>query len=252
MKISIVTITYNSAKTLPDTLRSISEQTYPDIEHILIDGASTDETLSIIESYAASRDHVHYISEKDKGIYEAINKGIRRATGDVIGILNSDDVLANANVLATIAKVFTETDADVTYGDLTYFNEKGVVRYWKSNAFQPRHLKYGWMPAHPTFYCKRSVYEAVGLYDESFRISSDYDFMLRVLKRPYKVVYIPEILVNMRLGGVSNHNLRAMLSKSREDIYALQKNQVGCGWWTILVKNTRKIHQFVRRCSISR
>lgn len=245
--VSIITVTYNSASTLPSTLHSVEAQNYADIEHIIIDGASTDGTLSIIQAYAQGKSYVRYVSEKDTGIYNAINNGVSLATGDVIGILNSDDVLASPDTIATIVKTFSDTNAQVVYGDLVYCNASGsVVRYWRSNAFRRSSLKFGWMPAHPTFYCLHSVYDEVGKYDETFRISADYDFMLRVLLRSYHITYIPAILIRMGIGGVSNRNCRAMLLKSGEDIRVLHKNHVGAGVMTVLLKNIRKIYQFLR------
>lgn len=247
MRVSIITVTYNSAVTLPNTLRSVSEQTYRDIEHIIVDGASTDGTQAIIESYVRSRPNVRYISEKDTGIYNAINKGIWLATGDIIGVLNSDDVFAASDTVATIARTFSEKGAEVVYGDLVYCkSDNTVVRYWKSNAFERSKLRFGWMPAHPTFYCMKNVYEQVGLYDETFRISADYDFMLRVLMKPYRVCYIPKVLIRMGIGGASNRDCRAMMSKSCEDVRALHKNHIGAGILTVFVKNIRKIYQFIR------
>lgn len=247
MRVSIITVTYNSAITLPDTLRSVSEQTYRDLEHIIVDGASTDGTQAIIESYVRSQPNVRYISEKDTGIYNAINKGIWLATGDIIGVLNSDDVFAASDTVATIARTFSEKSAEVVYGDLVYCNsDNTIVRYWKSNDFERSKLRFGWMPAHPTFYCMKNIYEQVGLYDETFRISADYDFMLRVLVKPYCVCYIPKVLIRMGIGGASNRDCRAMMSKSREDVRALHKNHIGAGILTVFVKNIRKIYQFMR------
>ena len=246
--VSIITITYNSASTLRDSLRSVEAQNYEDIEHIIIDGASTDGTQAIIQAYARDRQQVHYVSEKDTGIYNAINKGLRLATGDIIGILNSDDVLASPDTIATIVHRFSHDDAQVVYGDLVYCNTMGaVVRHWRSNTFRRSSLKFGWMPAHPTFYCLRSVYEQIGQYDETFAISADYDFMLRVLLKPYRIVYIPKILVRMGMGGVSNRGIRALLSKSNEYIRILRKNHVGVSLLTVFLKNIRKTHQFFRR-----
>ncbi len=247
MRVSVITVTYNSASTLQNTLHSVEAQNYEDIEHIIIDGASTDGTLPIIQAYAQRRKNVHFVSEKDTGIYNAINKGVGLATGDAIGILNSDDVLASPDTITTIVKAFSDSNAQVVYGDLVYCNAVGsVVRYWRSNSFRRSSLKFGWMPAHPTFYCLRSVYTEVGKYDETFRISADYDFMMRVLMRPYRVVYVPKIFVRMSMGGASNRNCRAMLSKSSEDLRVLHKNHVGAGVITVFLKNIRKIYQFLR------
>ena len=247
MRVSIITVTFNSARTLPDTLQSVLSQDYTDIEHILVDGASTDGTQDIIREYAQQHPSVHYLSEKDSGIYNAINKGLTLATGDIVGILNSDDVLADTNTISTIVKAFTDTHAQVVYGNLIYYNPltNKVIRHWRSNDFHRSSLSFGWMPAHPTFYCTHEVYKQVGGYDESFRISADYDFMLRVLMRNYHTYYVPTNLIRMSIGGASNRNCRAMATKSSEDLRVLRKNHVGWGVLTVFFKNIRKIRQFL-------
>ena len=247
MKISIITITFNSAKSLKRALESVQSQTYTDIEHIIVDGASTDGTKALIETYAKAHKNVRWVSEKDKGIYDALNKGIRMATGDVIGFLHSDDVLYSADSLGQIATAFEDKDVDVVYGDLQYCHGEKVVRRWKSNDFNPRALKYGWMPPHPTVYVRREVYQQVGEYDEWFRISADYDMMLRIFKAGYKSHYIPEVLVSMEIGGASNKNTKARLSKTQEDYIVLKKNHVGAGYLTVACKQLRKLRQFLRK-----
>lgn len=255
MKISIITITYNSAKTLPNTLQSVLSQTYPHIEHIIVDGASTDGTQELIETYAKEvqkgKDEctreVRWVSEKDSGIYNAINKGIQMATGDVIGFVHSDDMLFSSDSIGHIANAFSSSNVDVVYGDLQYCKGDKVVRRWKSNAYCQRALKYGWMPPHPTVYCKREVYEKVGLYDEWFHISADYDMMLRIFRAGYQSLYIPEVLVCMQVGGASNKNASALLSKTQEDRLVLKKNSVGFGYLTVACKQLRKIKQFIRK-----
>jgi len=246
MKISIITITYNSAKTLQRTLASIIGQTYANIEHIIVDGASTDGTVAMIEAYAKKRPNVRWVSEKDEGIYNALNKGIRMATGDAIGFLHSDDVLFAPDSIEHIAEAFKEPDVDVVYGDLQYCHGNRVVRRWQSNPFNPRSLKYGWMPPHPTVYVRRSVYEQVGEYDEWFRISADFDMMLRIFGAGYKSHYLPEVIVSMETGGASNRNTKARLSKTQEDYVVLKKNHVGAGYLTVACKQLRKIRQFLR------
>ena len=245
MKISIITITFNSAKTLLRALESVQAQTYKDIEHVIVDGQSTDGTRKLIEAYAKEHANVRWISEKDDGIYNAINKGIAMATGDVIGLLHSDDTLYSTDSIEYIANAFAQTDADVVYGDLQYRKGGKVVRHWKSNAFNSRTLKYGWMPPHPTVYVRREVYEQVGPYDDWFRISADYDMLLRIFTAGYKTYYIPKVLVSMEIGGVSNRNTRARLSKTQEDYIVLKKNHVGAGWLTVACKQLRKIKQFL-------
>ena len=246
MKISIITITYNSAKTLPRALESVQSQTYNDIEHVLVDGASTDGTRELIEAYAAKHTNVRWVSEPDEGIYNAINKGIRMASGDVIGFLHSDDVLYSTDSIGQIAAAMRASKADVIYGDLQYCKGDKVVRRWKSNDFHPSALKFGWMPPHPTVYVRREVYEQVGPYDEWFRISADYDMILRIFTAGFKTHYIPEVLVKMNTGGTSNKNSKARLSKTQEDFIVLRKNNIGAGLLTVACKQIRKIRQFIR------
>lgn len=248
MKISIITITYNSAKSLQRALDSVQSQNYPDIEHIIVDGASKDGTNKIIEEYAKAHANVRWVSEKDDGIYNALNKGIKMASGDVIGFLHSDDVLYSAYSIGQIAAAFEQSGADVVYGDLQYCRGKKVVRRWKSNDFNPCSLKYGWMVPHPTMYVKREVYEQVGEYDEWFRISADYDMILRIFSAGYKTHYIPEVLVCMEVGGASNKNTKARLSKTQEDYIVLKKNHIGAGLLTVACKQLRKVKQFIRKC----
>ena len=252
MKISIITITYNSAATLPRALESVRSQTYGDIEHIIIDGASTDGTKELIINYQLSiinsqSPKVRWISEPDGGIYNALNKGIAMATGDVIGFLHSDDVLYSPDSIGQIAAAFESSGADVVYGDLEYRHGDKVVRRWRSNAFRRGDLKYGWMPPHPTVYVRREVYRQVGPYDEWFRISADYDMVLRIFTAGYKTRYIPQVLVAMETGGASNRDAKARLSKTQEDYIALKKNHVGAGLLTVACKQLRKIRQFLRQ-----
>lgn len=247
MKISIITITFNSATTLPRALESVQSQTYKDIEHVIVDGASTDSTKELIEAYASSHKNVRWISEPDEGIYNAINKGIAMATGDVIGFLHSDDRFYSPDSIEQIATAFEQYHAEVVYGDLQYCHGAKVVRRWRSNDFHPSSLKFGWMPAHPTVYVRREVYAQVGPYDEWFRISADYDMMLRIFSAGYKTHYIPEVLVSMETGGASNKNTKARLSKTQEDHIALKKNNVGAGYLTVACKQLRKVKQFLRK-----
>lgn len=247
MTISIITITYNSAKSLQRALDSVQSQHYKDIEHIIVDGASTDGTKDLIAAYAKQHPNVRWVSEKDDGIYNALNKGIRMATGDVIGFLHSDDVLYSSDSIGHIAAAFGDETVDVVYGDLQYCNGGKVVRRWKSNEFNPSALKYGWMPPHPTVYVRRKVYEQVGEYDEWFRISADFDMMIRIFKAGYRSKYIPEVLVSMETGGASNKNTKARLSKTQEDYIVLKKNNVGAGYLTVACKQLRKVRQFLRK-----
>lgn len=229
------------------TLDSVQSQTYREIEHVIVDGASTDGTKKLIESYAKQHPNVRWVSEKDKGIYNALNKGISLATGDIIGFLHSDDVLFSCHSIEQIASAFSDPSIDVVYGDLQYCRDGKIVRRWKSNAFHPHSLKYGWMPPHPTMYVRKEVYQQVGEYDEWFHISADYDMMLRIFQRGYHSQYIPEVLVRMETGGASNKNTKARLSKTQEDYIVLKKNHVGIGYLTVACKQLRKLRQFFRK-----
>lgn len=248
MKISVITATYNCGKTLRTTLESIAAQTYPDIEHLVMDGGSSDDTLDIVHGWTAHP--LSLESGRDKGIYDALNKGINKASGEIVGFLHADDVLQDESVLKRIAHAFEDPKVQVVYGDLVYVDQEDlgrVVRTWRSGEFEPRKLRHGWMPPHPTFYARRSLYEHRGGFDLRYRIAADYDCMLRLLvSGGVKVKYIPEILVRMRMGGVSNRSLRNMLQKSREDLEIAGRN-LGGGVKTIALKNVSKISQFWKR-----
>ena len=248
MKISVVTAVYNAKNTIVDAIESVLNQSCSGVETIIIDGGSTDGTKEILEQY---RDRLSlFISEPDKGIYDALNKGIKYATGDVVGFLHADDLFEDTSVLSKVAEAFSDPSIDAVYGDLVYVNKAEsdrVIRYWKSGEFSRDKLKHGWMPPHPTFYVRRSVYEMMGGFDTSFHIAADYDCMLRFLGRAgVKCAYIPEVMVKMRLGGASNRSLGNIIRKSREDYRALHNNSVG-GLWTLLWKNLSKLPQFVKK-----
>ena len=265
MKFSIISVAYNSAATIGDTLISVQGQCHPDIEHIVIDGASTDNTAQIVQQHIAQcqaesfhsgniqgvQNHrsIKFISEPDRGIYDAMNKALRLATGDWIGLLNADDVYSDIHVLRDIAAVACEPGVMATYGDLTYTSiapngSKRTIRHWRAGPFAQWRLRFGWMPPHPTLYLSRALQVQVGEFDASFRIAADYDYILRLFSRPHlQVRYLPRVLVNMRVGGASNRSLRAMFNKSLEDWRALQKNRAG-GLFTLVCKNIRKLPQF--------
>ena len=228
MKISIITATFNSEKTLKETLDSVLSQTYTDYEHIIVDGSSKDSTMEIVKEYEKKYNgKLRYISEKDSGIYDAMNKGIKMATGDVIGILNSDDKYANENVLQTIADKFKETNCDGTYANLVFMDEETMTkpqRIWKSAKGK---VKNGWHPAHPTLYLKKEVYDKIGLFDLQFRIVADYDFMLRMMQeKDIKLEYINEVLIHMRAGGTSTAGLKGYVKNLKESHKALVKNKI--------------------------
>ena len=249
MKISVITACYNAATHLGATLRSIDSQTWTDHEHVVVDGGSADLTLAVLASHRKSTRHV--VSEPDAGIYDAMNKGLARATGDVIGFLNADDMLAGPGVLAAVAEAFEADPAiDVLFGDLDYVKEDNaerVVRRWRSGEFAPGRLRRGWMPPHPTFYVRRRVVARVGGFDTRYRISADYDFMLRCLAHPgVRAHYLRELMVRMRLGGVSNSSIRNLVRKSSEDLLIMRRQGVG-GVWNLFAKNVRKLPQLVWR-----
>lgn len=245
MKISIITATYNCQDTVKDAIESVISQDYPNIEYIIIDGASMDNTLKIIESYSYKISKI--ISEPDKGIYDALNKGISVSTGDYIGFLHADDIYANKNVISNIVKLIFEKKSDSAYADLQYVSKENtgkVIRYWKSGMFDRKNLKKGWMPPHPTFFVKTEIYNKYGVFDTSFKISADYDIILRFLGK-YKIstAYLPKTILKMRVGGESNKSLKNIILKMREDLKALKKNKTG-SIFTIFLKNISKIHQF--------
>ncbi len=247
MNFSIITATYNSYPAIKDCIDSIAQQTLKP-EHLIIDGQSKDETLTTIKN---SPSVSQYISEPDKGIYDALNKGLRLAQGEIIGLLHSDDLLAEATTLEKIKQAFEETGADVVYGDLVYVDKEDtnkVIRYWKSQAFQPALLKRGWMPAHPTVFAKREVYAKHGQFDLSFDIAADYDLMLRIFQdKTLKFAYLPAVITRMRVGGASNKSLKNIIHKSSEDYRAMKKNSLPFPLWTLACKNLSKIPQFLKR-----
>jgi len=252
MKVSIITAVRNEAGTLRDCIESVQKQTYP-AEHIIIDGASTDGTLDIIAQYRSGIAKV--ISEPDNGIYDALNKGIRLASGDVIGLLHGDDFYANDKVLESVVDIFKKLHVDSSYGDLLYVNKNDtnkVIRYWKSSPYTPGKFRQGWMPPHPTFFVKREVYQKYGYFNTDFRIAADYELMLRLFeKHKISTHYIPEILIKMRLGGASNRSPKNMFIKSSEDYKAWKVNHLDGGLYTIFLKNITKAPQFFVRKNVS-
>jgi glycosyltransferase involved in cell wall biosynthesis len=246
MTISIITISYNSAATIADTLQSVASQRYEKIEHIIIDGGSTDETLQIITRYP----HVaKLVSEKDNGLYDAMNKGIALATGEVIGILNSDDLFADADVLQKVADAFKNPAVEACYGDLQYVqhnNLSEVIRHWKSGKFSMRKFYYGWMPPHPTFFVRHYLYAKHGVFNTRLRTAADYELMLRfLLKHQIKAIYIPYVLVKMRAGGVSNANFRNRIKANQQDREAWRINGLKPYFFTLTIKPIRKITQYI-------
>lgn len=245
MKISIITATYNSSATVADTLDCIRRQDHPDIEHIIVDGGSKDETLEIVQRFP----HVaRMVSGKDKGIYDAMNKGIGLATGEVIGILNSDDIYTDETVLSLVAKAFADELVMTVYADLQYVypdDLNRIQRTWKTGRFKKRNFYYGWMPPHPTFFVRREVYDRAGLFNLELRSAADYELMLRILlKLEMTAQYIPKVIVKMRAGGMSNASLLNRLRANKEDRMAWKINGLRPYFFTLYLKPVRKISQF--------
>lgn len=262
--ISIVTVCYNSEKTIADTIESVLNQTYGNdgnssssnfrIEYLLIDGSSKDNTLNIIKSYAnlAAQKNISYkyISEPDNGLYDAMNKGISLATGEWIGIINSDDFYASNQVISMVAnKILQDATISLIYSDLVYIDNKNpdrVVRHWKSGGFKPYSFYYGWMPPHPTVFVKHNVYDQVGLFNTELKSAADYEMMLRILLiNKIKPAYLPVITIKMRTGGVSNSSFKNRLNANRQDKLAWKINKIKPYWFTLYLKPIRKITQFI-------
>lgn len=248
MKISLITVCYNSEKTIADCIHSVTEQSYPDVEYIIVDGKSSDNTLNIIHLFKDKISKV--ISEKDSGIYDAMNKGLALATGDVIGILNSDDIYAHADVLKNVAGVFQSQQTDSVYGNLVYVSANDlnkVVRKWKSTPYKEGLFLKGWMPPHPAFFVKRSIYEKYGNFNTMFKSAADYELMLRFLHR-YKITtsYLPETLIKMRTGGMSNASVWNRIRANMEDRKAWKINGIKPKWYTLYRKPLSKVFQFLK------
>lgn len=244
-KISVVTVVYNNVKTILESIKSLQSQSYEFIEHIIVDGQSSDGTLEIIKENI--NNNTVLISEHDKGLYYALNKGIKVATGDVIGILHSDDLFADKDVLLNVVNHFNENDTDILYGNLKYVDSENtakVIRYWKSNKYLKKNLYYGWMPPHPSVFIKKQLITEYGDYNTQYKISSDYDFMIRMLLiKEASVAHLPKTFVLMRVGGESNRSLKNIIIKSIEDYKIIKHNKIG-GVFTLLIKNLSKISQF--------
>ncbi len=246
MKISVITASYNSAATIADTLRSVAEQDHHDIEHIVIDGASRDNTMQIVDGF----NHVAIkFSEKDRGIYDAMNKGVQKASGDIIAILNSDDFYSSSKVLSEVARLFEDPAVQAVYGDLQYVDQNDtskIKRYWKAGKFAHQKFLYGWMPPHPSFFVRKEVYDKVGLFNTDLRTSADYELMLRILvKHRLQAAYLPMVLVKMREGGLSNSSFKHRLKANREDRLAWKLNGLRPYFFTLYLKPIRKIFQFI-------
>jgi glycosyltransferase involved in cell wall biosynthesis len=249
MKVSIITIAYNSQETIADTIRSVIGQDYSEIEYIIVDGGSRDQTVEIVKSFGAGV--TKWVSEKDKGIYDAMNKGVAMATGDVIGILNSDDFYADNRVISDVVRSFQASGADGLYADLVYVNRDQpdkTVRSWKAGDYRHGKFLSGWMPPHPTFFVHRNCYEKFGSYTLELRSAADYELMLRFIhKHQISMTYLPRVITKMRLGGQSNVTLMNRIKANLEDRKAWKMNGLHPGLFTLTRKPLSKVVQFLKK-----
>ena len=246
MKISIITPTYNSAKTIARTIESVISQNYSDLEYIIIDGLSSDNTKDIVSNYQ-SKINIKFISEKDSGIYDAMNKGVRLATGEIIGILNSDDFFDNNKVLSTIAENFSDSKVEAVYGDIKYFSNdtNEVKRYWKAGEYKESNLNNGWIIPHPALFLRKSVYDKCGLFNTNLKIAADYEFILRLFKiKKISIKYVPETFVRMYNGGTSGNNLKQRIKGWQELKKAWEINKLPLPRFFIIRRIISKINQF--------
>jgi glycosyltransferase involved in cell wall biosynthesis len=247
MKVSIITVVYNGADTIAEAIESVLGQTYPDLEYIIIDGASTDGTQDIIARYASRI--TKYVSEPDAGLYDAMNKGLRLAKGDITGILNADDLYRHPNVVSRVVALMQQYEADAVYGDLVYgdrANPDRIIRRWRAGHYSPGAFFYGWMPPHPTFFVKTKLYRQHGYFSTDLRSAADYELMLRLIhKHQIRLTYLNEVMVVMRTGGISNSSVKNRVRANREDRLAWQMNALKPRWYTLWVKPLRKLGQFI-------
>jgi len=247
-KISIITAVFNNKDHIAGCINSVKDQTYKDIEHIVVDSGSTDGTTEILDSYSNGPTKV--IHDEKKGLFYSLNNGISGASGGIIGILHSDDLYADKYTVEKVADLFNDTKVDGVYGDLVYVKRDRpdkVMRYWHSGEFKPSKLKFGWTPPHPALFLRKEVYRNIGLFDTAFTIASDYDFMLRLLlSEKFNISYISDVLVRMRMGGLSNRSLACLLRKSYEDFLILKRHRMRLPVFTLLAKNFSKLPQFIK------
>jgi glycosyltransferase involved in cell wall biosynthesis len=268
MKVSLITVSYNSAKTIADTLKSVQSQTYKDIEYIVVDGNSSDGTIEIVKQFLDSAKDVSqdasqdsekdisqdtgvvkkFLCERDKGIYDAMNKGLAMATGEVIGVLNSDDFYCSNDVIEEVVRAFQQNNTDCLYGDLNYvdpIDTSKIVRKWRSGSFRKQNFLKGWMPPHPTFFVRKTCYDKFGKFDTQFKSAADYELMLRFLfKESCSAVHLPKVMIHMRAGGVSNVSLKNRIRANREDRLAWKINGLKPKWFTLLRKPLSKLIQY--------
>lgn len=255
MKVSLITVSYNSAKTIVDTIHSVLNQTYENIEYIVVDGNSSDGTVEIVKQFlnstkGASQGVVtKFLYERDKGIYDAMNKGLALATGDIIGVLNSDDFYCSNTVIEQVVAAFQKEDAQCLYGDLNYVDPTDtykIVRKWRSGDFKRENFLKGWMPPHPTFFVRKSCYEKFGTFNTQFKSAADYELMLRFLyKESCSAIHLPVVMIHMRAGGISNVSLKNRIRANREDRLAWKINGLKPKWFTLLRKPLSKLIQYL-------
>ena len=245
MKISIITAVFNNLSNIEELIHCLKIQNYYNFEKIVVDGNSTDGTKEFLLKHKSFFSKI--VIEVDSGVYDALNKSLKLANGNVVGLLHSDDLYANKNVLKKISKIFSDPKVDIVYGDLHYVskdNPNKIIRHWSAGEFSLDKLKSGWMPPHPTFFIRRKLLNQIGFFDTRYKIAADYDFMLRALtQKNVNVVYLPEVLIKMRVGGMSNRSLKNILLKSYEDYQIIRHHKIG-GIGTLLFKNLSKIPQF--------
>ena len=250
MKVSIITVVFNGVLTVEDCIKSVRLQTYPDIEHIIIDGGSTDGTLGILAKYHGQISK--YLSEPDKGIYNAMNKGIKLSTGDIVATLNSDDVYADETIVGQMVEFMQNNGLDAAYGDLVYVDRNNIdriARFWKAGVYKKGAFCYGWVMPHPTFFCQKKIFEKYGYFNEQFQTAADFELMLRFIERyQIKVGYLPKLIVKMRAGGKANV-LRGIIRGNCEIIRSFRLNALRLSPWFFVLKPVTKISQLFARPS---
>lgn len=251
MKISLITATYNSDKYLRDTIESVFQQDYPDIEYLIIDGGSKDSTVDIIKEYACkSEGRLHWISEPDKGLYDALNKGFKMATGKVVGILNSDDFFTDSNILSKVAETFKTKKCEAVYGDIHFVDSidlKKCIRYYSSAIFRRSLMRIGFMPAHPTFYTYKNLFEKYGYYKTNYRIAADFELLLRfIYVNKINIKYIPLDFVTMRTGGMSTESLNSRKTIMREHLQSFEENNIFTNRFILSLRYPYKIYELIK------
>ena len=245
MKVSIITVSYNSESTIKDTIDSVNSQEYENLEYVIVDGLSKDKTINIINQHHRGI----FVSEKDKGIYDAMNKGVDLATGDIIGILNSDDFYPDSKVISEVVETFKNSDCQAVYADLVYVDEivtSKIIRKWISGTLKKKSFLFGWMPPHPTLFLRKEVYQKYGKFNLSLKSAADYELILRMLyKNQISVAYLPRVTVHMRAGGQSNKSILNRLKANKEDRMAWEINGLKPFWFTLYLKPLRKVTQFI-------